>query len=122
MVALSAILAHITGVPHTFGGPYSVCAEPGGEPYIAKWDDAVLGEMPSEEQIASIGATLDIKLRADSIRKERNVLISETDYLLMSDYSLTEEKKASVLAYRQALRDITLQATFPQNVTWPVLE
>ena len=65
---------------------------------------------PTDEQLAS------------DIRAKRNNLIAETDYLLMSDYPLTEEKKACVLAYRQALRDITLQETFPQNVTWPVLE
>ena len=52
MVALSAILARITGVPHAFDGPYSVCAEPDGEPYLARWDESVLGEMPSGEQMA----------------------------------------------------------------------
>ena len=59
---------------------------------------------------------------AFEIRSKRNALISETDYLLMSDYPLTEEKKAAVLAYRQALRDITLQNTFPKEIIWPILE
>ena len=122
MVSLSDVIANITGIPHTCDGPYLVCAEPDGAPYIARWDEDVLGPQPTEEQIASFGATLDVKLKADSIRKERNEKIAATDYLLMSDYFLTEEKKASVLTYRQALRDITLQATFPQSVEWPVLE
>ena len=31
-----------------------------------------------------------------------------------------EEKKAAVLAYRQALRDIPEQAGFPRQIDWPV--
>ncbi len=53
MVGLSAILAHITGIPHTFDGPYLVCAEVDGAPYIDRWDTAVLGPQPSEEQLAA---------------------------------------------------------------------
>ena len=59
---------------------------------------------------------------AFEIRSKRNALISETDYLLMVDYPITEEKKNSVLVYRQALRDITLQETFPKEIIWPILE
>ena len=55
MVGLPAILAHITGIPHTYDGPYLVCADVGGEPYIARWDVAALGPQPSEEQIAAAG-------------------------------------------------------------------
>ncbi|WP_246198159.1 hypothetical protein [Solidesulfovibrio aerotolerans] len=58
MVDLSAILARITGVPHTFDGPYFVCAEPGGEPHLARWDEAVLGERPTGEQMAAVGLAL----------------------------------------------------------------
>ena len=32
--------------------------------------------------------------------------IAETDYLAMPDYPLSDEDKAAVMAYRQALRDI----------------
>lgn len=58
MVALSAILARITGVPHSFDGPYLVCAEVAGEPCIDRWDESVLGPQPSEEQIATVGLML----------------------------------------------------------------
>lgn len=59
---------------------------------------------------------------ADQIRSKRNQLIAETDYLVMPDYPITEKRKQKVLIYRQALRDITVQETFPQSVIWPVLE
>lgn len=59
---------------------------------------------------------------AEQIRAKRNQLIAETDYLIMSDYPITEERKQKVLIYRQDLRDITVQETFPQSVVWPILE
>jgi len=56
---------------------------------------------------------------AAAIRARRDALISETDYLLMPDYPISEEALAAVKAYRQALRDITAQETFPASVMWP---
>jgi hypothetical protein len=52
---------------------------------------------------------------AESIRSQRNTLLAETDWMALSDNTLTPEWAA----YRQALRDITEQAGFPENVTWP---
>lgn len=48
-------------------------------------------------------------------RKRRNALLFETDWWALSDNTMTAEQAA----YRQALRDVTSQAGFPQNVTWP---
>ena len=56
------------------------------------------------------------------IRSERDALLKESDFLLWPDYpDLTEEKKAEVTAYRQALRDITddISDPFEDEVTWP---
>ena len=39
----------------------------------------------------------------ETLRKQRNQLLNETDYLALSDQSLTDEMKK----YRQDLRDIT---------------
>lgn len=57
---------------------------------------------------------------AAEAREKRNQLIAETDYLVMPDYPLDKEKKAAVLAYRQALRDVPEQAGFPRQIDWPV--
>lgn len=65
----------------------------------------------------------ELKTDADyaaEARAKRNQLIAETDYLAMPDYPLDAEKKAAVLAYRQALRDIPEQAGFPRQIDWPV--
>lgn len=57
---------------------------------------------------------------AAEARKKRNALIAETDFMAMPDYPLDDEKKAAVLAYRQALRDVPEQAGFPRQIDWPV--
>jgi hypothetical protein len=54
-------------------------------------------------------------MAGDNIRRERNRLLSETDWMALSDNTMTPEWSA----YRQALRDITAQETFPQSVVWP---
>lgn len=52
---------------------------------------------------------------ASEVRLKRNALLSETDYLALSDVTMTPE----MTSYRQALRDITEQASFPYSVVWP---
>ena len=54
-------------------------------------------------------------MAGDNIRRERNRLLSETDWMALSDNTMTPEWAW----YRQALRDITAQETFPQSVVWP---
>ena len=54
-----------------------------------------------------IQAQVDAK--ANAVRKQRDRLLAETDYLALSDNTLTE----AMATYRQALRDITDHANFP---------
>lgn len=54
---------------------------------------------------------------AEEIRQERDRLLLETDYLVMPDYP---NKPAGIESYRQALRDVTGQAGFPEAIEWPV--
>lgn len=53
------------------------------------------------------------------MRNKRNQLLSSTDYLLLQDYPISEDKKQAIEEYRQALRDITKQDGWPNNITWP---
>ena len=50
-----------------------------------------------------------------ALRTERDRLLAETDYLALSDNTMTQAQTD----YRQALRDITDNATSLDDVTWP---
>ena len=57
-------------------------------------------------------------LAMETLRMKRNSLLAETDYLALSDNTLTD----SMTTYRQNLRDITNGLSTVEdvnNVTWP---
>lgn len=56
---------------------------------------------------------------ARNVRSIRDAKLSETDYLVVPDYPISEERLAEVKTYRQALRDIPEQTKFPKDVIWP---
>ena len=64
---------------------------------------------------------------AARVRAERDRRIAETDYLVMPDYPISQDKFEEIKVYRQALRDLPQQPGFPWNGTddpacpWPVL-
>ena len=48
-------------------------------------------------------------------RQERNIRLAKTDWMGMSDTTMSAEWAT----YRQALRDVPAQEGFPHNITWP---
>jgi hypothetical protein len=50
-----------------------------------------------------------------AVRNKRDRLLSDTDWMALSDNAMTPEWAS----YRQALRDITTQEGFPFSVDWP---
>ena len=58
---------------------------------------------------------LPIEQAEQNIRGHRAMLLKETDWMALSDNTMTP----AWAAYRQALRDITSQEGFPYNVNWP---
>ena len=56
-----------------------------------------------------------IESKKQQVRSQRDMLISQTDYLALSDNTLSPE----MAAYRKVLRDITTQEGFPESVSWP---
>ncbi|UZP67703.1 phage tail assembly chaperone [Desulfovibrio mangrovi] len=72
---------------------------------------------PSPDAIAQADGTWGADPAA--VRAERDSLLAACDFTQLTDAPLSAEAKAAWAAYRQALRDITLQAGFPNNVEWP---
>lgn len=50
-----------------------------------------------------------------NLRTKRTMLLAETDYLALSDATLS----ADMRTYRQALRDLPANTSDPANPTWP---
>lgn len=112
------------------GMPYHVY--PYAAEFAEEWD-AVFAyaeahpECVTEEQlyVPPVPTQEDLAAR---VRAERDRRIAETDYLVMSDYPLSQEKLEEIKVYRQALRDIPQQPGFPwgglddPECTWPSLK
>jgi hypothetical protein len=69
------------------------------------------------EQEAAYQAGLDEKA-AEGVRTKRNTLLAETDYLALTDNTLSD----TTATYRKALRDITNHVNFPYlaEADWPI--
>ena len=55
-------------------------------------------------------------LQLEQLRAKRNQLLTETDYLALSDSTLTDDMRD----YLQALRDLPANTVDPANPVWPV--
>lgn len=59
--------------------------------------------------------------KAADIREDRNGRLASCDWTQVSDVSLSDDQKAEWASYRQALRDVTSQDGFPDEVVWPTM-
>lgn len=55
-----------------------------------------------------------------SVRLVRNQKLKDSDWTQLADATLSAETIQQWATYRQSLRDIPLQASFPFSVEWPV--
>jgi len=113
--------------------PVIEMSKPAYDPLV---QDLVMDEMPHKEVIRIevdeetqeertiygnlwlIGYSVVNKSEAEAaaaIRNKRDSLLAETDWMALSDNTLTE----AWATYRQQLRDISDQAGFPYSVIWP---
>ena len=76
---------------------------------MKKVDNGIIRDMTAEElaeynqRIADNPTPSDFEIKLNSLRQTRNTLLAETDYLALSDQTMSAE----MITYRQALRDIT---------------
>ena len=71
-------------------------------------------ETARDAEEAAAAANAD-NIAAKHVRQERDKLLAETDYLALSDVTMSDAWKT----YRQNLRDIPAQSGFPNSVTYP---
>ena len=78
--------------------------------WVQKWE---VEEMNDSEKTEA-----DLE-KAGEIRHIRNLALLQTDYKVLMALENGNTVPTELSTYRQALRDITSQAGFPYNVTWP---
>jgi hypothetical protein len=69
------------------------------------WDGSKWVELPPDPEALAAEA-----------RSKRDSKLAATDWMALSDVTMSPEWAT----YRQALRDVTDQVGFPENVNWPV--
>ena len=102
--------------------PYKIVVRNGavedGGNWVQAWVEqdmfATDDDSTKAEKETAYQASLDAKASA-SVRKDRDGRLTETDWLALSDTTMSSEWTT----YRQALRDVTAQAGFPHTITWP---
>lgn len=60
-----------------------------------------------------------LEQRKQAQRSVRDNLLSQCDWVVTKAQELGEEVPQEWREYRQALRDITEQVGFPDNINWP---
>ena len=119
------------GPQATGGDQYQYSQSAGIEQVNGKWyTKYVLGpiftdnaDATASEQEAAYKAQKDAE-QAKSVRAERDRKLAECDWVTLKAIDASNDNLGIQLpqvwmTYRQALRDITAQAGFPWNVTWP---
>ena len=88
---------------------------------IGYWNTGKLGVQPTIASLdAQIGdVELEVKMMWEKIRKERNQLLKDSDYIMVSDAPVDETQKQEWTTYRQALRDIPQDYDSPDEVVYP---
>ena len=76
-------------------------------------------EQPSDAEIEAEVARLQEEQPKKEVRELRNRLLTDTDWVVVKHNELGTSIPQEWLDYRQALRDITEQSGFPDNVEWP---
>jgi hypothetical protein len=108
------------GPQATGGTVYQYSQQDGVEQIDGKWyTKYILGPVFTGDTAAADEAeykALKDAEQAKAVRDDRNTKLTDCDWTQIAD---STADKAVWATYRQALRDITAQAGFPWEITWP---
>ena len=88
------------------------------EKYVAKDMFEATSEKTKEELEKEYQAKIDSGV-ANLVRSQRNQLLVESDWTMVTDSPLSDSKKTEWKTYRQKLRDIPASSGFPNSITFP---
>ena len=79
-----------------------------------------LGDAYADQGWVEVGEEAAIPMTADEANATIAQLLKNTAWAVAEDdLTITKGQRADWMAFRQALRDIPLQAGFPTNIVWP---
>tara|TARA_R100000005_G_C4990551_1_gene197983 strand:- start:1177 stop:1509 length:333 start_codon:yes stop_codon:yes gene_type:complete len=79
--------------------------------YDAAGNEVVLNTSAVSAKVAELQAAEPW----EKLRRQRNRMLSETDWMANSDVTMSDEWRT----YRQALRDLPANTSDPENPVWP---
>ena len=84
-----------------------------GVVFIKEWNLDI--PQPTIEELNAYESIADSNLKWKRIREKRNQFLAETDYLALSDNTMSAE----MISYRQQLRDLPSSTSNPDDVVFP---
>ena len=93
---------------------WSVATSGDGKTKIVKWNNSI-GKQPTESELIAIKNEVNKAEGFNEIRKQRNKLLEETDWMAGTDVNMTDDWKK----YRQDLRDLPASNTDPEKIVFP---
>ena len=102
----------LEGPQPTLVPPYQYAQRDGVVEENGQWFTHYIAVTPDDEQKAAMDAE-----QAKRVRDDRNKRLADCDWTQLSDAPVDRDVWA---AYRQDLRDVSLQPGFPWNVEWPL--
>lgn len=79
-----------------------------------------LGESYADQGWVEVGEETTIPMTANEVNATIEQWLRNTAWAVASDdITITRGQRADWMTFRQALRDIPLQAGFPTNIVWP---
>jgi hypothetical protein len=84
---------------------------------ICKWENNTWVSYSQESVSVSFG--VDDATLAETYKKQRNELLSASDFTQLPDVPFSDELRQAWVVYRQALRDLTEQEGFPLTCVFP---
>lgn len=79
-----------------------------------------LGDAYADQGWVEVGEETTIPTTANEVNATIEQWLRNTAWAVASDdITITKGQRADWMAFRQALRDIPLQAGFPTNIVWP---
>lgn len=79
-----------------------------------------LGEAYTDQGWVEVGEEATIPMTADEANATIAQLLKDSAWAVATDdTTITKGQRADWMAFRQALRDVPLQAGFPTTIVWP---